>query len=31
VIEDVVAQRIVGQGVDGYRLALGWIAQNPSP
>ena len=31
VIEDVVAQRIVGQGVDGYRLALSWIAQNPSP
>jgi 3-dehydroquinate dehydratase-2 len=31
VIEDVVAQRIVGQGVDGYRLALEWISQNQSP
>jgi 3-dehydroquinate dehydratase-2 len=26
VIEDVVAKRIVGQGVDGYRLALEWLA-----
>jgi 3-dehydroquinate dehydratase II len=27
VIEDVVAQRIVGKGVDGYRLALEWLAE----
>jgi 3-dehydroquinate dehydratase-2 len=31
VIEDVVAQRIVGEGVDVYRLALEWISQNPTP
>jgi 3-dehydroquinate dehydratase II len=27
VIEDVVSQRIVGRGVDGYRLALEWLAE----
>jgi 3-dehydroquinate dehydratase II len=26
VIEDVVAKRIVGQGIDGYRLGLEWLA-----
>ena len=30
VIEDVVAQRIIGKGVDGYRLALEWLAQSQS-
>jgi 3-dehydroquinate dehydratase II len=30
VIEDVVAQRIIGKGVDGYRLALEWIAAQPA-
>jgi 3-dehydroquinate dehydratase-2 len=29
VIEDVVAKRIVGKGVDGYHLALRWIAEQP--
>jgi 3-dehydroquinate dehydratase-2 len=28
VIEDVVAHRVIGQGVDGYRLALEWLAQS---
>jgi 3-dehydroquinate dehydratase-2 len=30
VIEDVVAKRITGQGADGYRLALEWIAAQPA-
>jgi 3-dehydroquinate dehydratase len=30
VIEDVVAKRIIGQGADGYRLALEWIAAQPA-
>jgi 3-dehydroquinate dehydratase-2 len=30
VIEDVVAQRIIGKGVDGYRLALEWLVENQS-
>ena len=31
VIEDVVAQRIIGQGVDGYRLALELDRAEPEP
>jgi 3-dehydroquinate dehydratase II len=31
VISDVVSHRIAGQGADGYRLALEWIAARPAP
>ena len=27
VIADVVAHRIVGRGIDGYRAAIGWLAE----
>jgi len=30
VIEDVVAQRIIGKGVEGYHMALEWIAAQPA-
>jgi 3-dehydroquinate dehydratase-2 len=31
VISDVVSHRVTGQGPDGYRLALEWIAARPAP
>ena len=31
VIADVVSHRVTGQGPDGYRLALEWVAARPAP